>query len=102
MFQTITGFILLVCSMMISTAVYAEVDKQSKADAAVANILFDYDYGSEFATYRVNEDGFVDIIMARNTPEKFYSEILNRLQNHPDIDGVMPSKSGPACSVSNW
>jgi len=102
MSRKIAGFILLACCMLVTATGYAEDNKQSKADAAVANILFDYDFGSEFATYRVNEDGFVDIIMAKNTPAKVYSEILNRLQNHPDIDGVMPSKSGPACSVSNW
>jgi hypothetical protein len=100
--RKIAGFIVLVCCMLVAATGYAEDDKQSKADAAVANILFDYDFGSEFATYRVSEDGFVDIIMAKNTPANVYSEILNRLQNHPDIDGVMPSRSGPACSVSNW
>ena len=81
---------------------YSEQDAQSKADAAVANILFDYDYGNEFASYRVNEDGFVDILMARNTPDPVYGQILTRLQNHPDIDGVLASKTGPACKVSNW
>lgn len=93
---------LLILFFSISTPVFGEEDAQDKADRAVANILFDYDYGSEFASYRVNEDGFVDIIMARNTPSNIYSEILTRLQNHPDIDGVMPSKSGPACNISKW
>ena len=80
----------------------AEEDKQSKADIAVANILFDYEYGSEFSSYRVDENGFVDLIMASNTPNEIFSEILTRMQNHPDIDDVMSSKSGPACKISNW
>jgi len=80
----------------------AEEDKQSKADLAVANILFDYDYGSEFASYRVDDNGFVDLIMASNTPGHIYSEILTRMQNHPDIDDVLASKSGPACKISDW
>ena len=80
----------------------ADDDKQSRAELAVANILFDYDFGSEFASYRVDERGFVDLIMASNTPDEIYSEILTRMQNHPDIDDVLASKSGPACSVSNW
>jgi hypothetical protein len=95
-------FLLSACLLVASAAVSADEDRQSRADAAVANILFDYDYGSEFASYRVNEDGFVDIIMASNTPSQVYVEILNRLENHPDIDGVLASNSGPACKISNW
>lgn len=81
---------------------YAEEDAQSKADIAVANILFDYDFGSEFASYRINEDGFVDLLMASNTPDKIYVEILDRMNDHPDIDGVLASKTGPACKISDW
>ncbi len=84
-----------------STTTIAE-DAQSKAEVVVANILFDYDYGSEFATYKVNEDGFVDLTMASNTPDKVYGEILTRMKNHPDIDDVLASKSGPACQITNW
>jgi hypothetical protein len=94
--------LLSACLLIAGTVVFADEDRQSRADAAVANILFDYDYGSEFATYRINEDGFVDIIMASNTPSEIYVEILNRMENHPDIDGVLASNSGPACKVSNW
>jgi len=85
-----------------SNIAWSEEDKQSKADYAVANILFDYEYGSEFASYRIDENGFVDLIMASNTPDEIFSEILTRMQNHPDIDDVMSSKSGPACKISNW
>lgn len=88
--------------LVFSQVIWAEEDKQSKADIAVANILFDYDFGSEFASYRVDENGFVDLIMASNTPDEIYSEILTRMQNHPDIDDVLPSKSGPACKISDW
>ena len=89
-------------TLLASSFSCAEEDRQAKADLAVANILFEYDYGSEFASYRVDDNGFVDILMARNTPDEIYAEVLTRMQNHPDIDGVLASKSGPACKVSNW
>ena len=93
---------LIFISITFSATSWAEEDKQSKADIAVANILFDYEYGSEFASYRVDENGFVDLIMATNTPDNVFSEILTRMQNHLDIDDVMSSKSGPACKISDW
>lgn len=77
-------------------------DALTRVDAAVANILFDFDGADEFASYRVNEDGFVDIVFARNMPDKVYSELLTRLQNHPDISGVLAGKGGPACQVDSW
>ena len=74
-------------------------DEQGKADAAVANILFDYDGASEFASYRVSDSGEVDITFARNMPDKLYSEILNKLANNPDIKHVLAGKGGPTCSL---
>lgn len=74
-------------------------DELSKADAAVANILFEFDGASEFTTYKIREDGFVDIVFARNTPDKLYGEMLNRLQQHPDIKGVLAGRGGPVCSL---
>ena len=74
-------------------------DALSKADSAVANILFEYDGSEAFASYTVNDSGFVDIIFANNMPNTLYSEILNKLKNHPDIEGVLAGKTGPMCSV---
>ena len=84
--------VLSVC-LLASPLASSEEDRQAKADLAVANILFEYDFGSEFASYRVDENGFVDMLMARNTPDEIYAEILTLMQNHPDIDGVLASKS---------
>ena len=85
--------------LFINTANLSIADALEKADAAVANILFEYDGSNEFASYRISEDGFVDIVFARNTPDKLYSEILNRLQNHPDIRDVLAGKGGPVCRL---
>lgn len=70
-----------------------------KADAAVANILFEYDGSEEYATYKVNDDGSVDLIFASNTPDSLYEDILTQLQNHPHITSVLASKGGPICKL---
>jgi hypothetical protein len=74
-------------------------DAVSRADYAVANILFEYDGSEAFASYTVNDNGFIDIVFANNFPDTLYSEILNKLKNHPDIDGILAGKTGPICSV---
>ena len=102
MIKSFALFSVLSVCLLASPFNWSEEDRQAKADLAVANILFEYDYGSEFASYRVDDNGFVDILMARNTPDEIYAEILTLMQSHPDIDGVLASKSGPACKVSNW
>jgi len=76
---------------------WAEEDAQSKADRAVANLLFEYDGAEEFASYLIRPDGFADISFASNMPDALYSELLAKLQNHPDINGVIAGKGGRAC-----
>lgn len=71
-------------------------DALSKTSSAVANILFEHD-ADEFASYSIKDNGFLDITFARNTPDALYSEILNKLQKHPDIKGVLAGKGGPSC-----
>jgi len=36
---------------------------------------------------------------ARNIPDALYREILTKLQNHPDVDGVLSGKGGPPCRL---
>lgn len=74
-------------------------EAQDAADLAVANILFEYDGAGEFATYRIDGRGFVEITFASNMPDALYSEILNRLQHDPAIRGVLAGRGGPACSL---
>ena len=98
-------FGLLVC-LFSTTSVKADDDDiertpaYDKAHLAVSNILFDYEEpGYTFASFRVNENGFVDILFASNMPDALYGEILTRLQQHPDISGVLASQGGPACKL---
>lgn len=89
-------FAIITHIVIASSPICAEEDPQSVANAAVAGILFDYD-ANEFTSYSIREDGFADIIFARNTPDALYSEILNKLQHHPGIKGVLAGKGGPVC-----
>ena len=98
----LTTTLLLVIGVIFSTTSLAEMDAQSKADEAVAVTLFEYEGSDEFASYRVNESGFVDIVFARNMPDKLYAELLTKLQNHPNIDGVLAGKGGPVCKIDSW
>lgn len=72
-------------------------DATSRTSAAVTNILFEYD-ADDSASYSIRDNGFLDITFARNTPDALYSEILNKLKNHPDIKGVLAGRGGPTCS----
>ena len=88
--------VLITCGIAATGPVLAE-DALTKTSSAVASILFEYD-ADEFASYGIRNDGFLDITFARNTPDDLYSEILNKLQKHPDIKGVLAGKGGPSCS----
>jgi len=90
----------LVCAGLGGPLVQADDDPVSRANAAVSNILFDYD-ADQFASFLIRDDGFVDITFARNTPDALYSEMLGKLRAHPDIKGVLPGKGGPVCSQFN-
>ena len=91
--------LLLLAGLILTEPVLAD-DTRDKASTAVTSILFDYEV-NDYVTYSINDDGFVDIIFPSNTPDKVYGEILNRLQQNPDIDGVLASKGGPFCHIFN-
>ena len=93
-FTTIGLLIFLLTSLPVHSDSLA-----SKADLAVAEILFDYDGSEEYASYRVADDGFVDVTFAVNMPDDLYSNILARLNSHPDIKGVLAGKTGTFCPL---
>lgn len=88
---------LLTLLLLFSPFVFA--DELTRADEAVATILFEYDGSEEYATYKVNEDGSVDLVFASNMPDVLYEEILTRLQNHPHISSVLAGRGGPVCRL---
>ncbi len=90
----------LTCIGLCGPLSHADDDPASRANAAVSNILFDYD-ADQFASFAIRDDGFVDITFARNTPDVLYAEMINKLRAHPDIKGVLPGKGGPVCSQFN-
>jgi len=79
---------------------HADPIVQDKAELAVANILFDYSDGdTEFASYRVDEDGYAHVSFAINIPDELYSKIITSMQKHPDISDVIFDKGGPVCKL---
>lgn len=90
--------VILLTAICLTNLSMADDSPLDKADEAVANILFDYEYSEEYTSYAVKEDGFVDVTFAQNIPDKLYSEILSKLNNHPDINGVLAGKTGAYCA----
>jgi len=88
--------LVMTCGLSGTSPALAE-NAQEKTSAAVTNLLFEYD-ADEFASYRIRDDGSLDITFARNTPDTLYSEMLNKLQKHPDIKGVLAGRGGPTCN----
>lgn len=86
------GFFFIAISLAFWVTPILAEDTLSKADAAVANILFEYDEPEKFTSYVISESGFVDITFSSNTPDELYIEILKKLKSHPDIDGVLSGK----------
>ena len=79
------------------TAAFA--DAMSDADAAVTDILWNYEGAAENAVYAVDARGNLDITFPRDVPDDVYIEIIDELKAHPDIKGVLAGKSGPACGA---
>jgi len=96
--KNMKNMIFILLFMLYGTA-NALADELNDADAAVANILFDYEGSEEFATYIIKDDGFVDITFARNMPDKIYGEILTKLKSNQAIKGVLAGRGGPICRL---
>lgn len=70
-----------------------EMQIQSKADAIVANMLFDNDLNDK-ASYNISKSGSVTIKFAESVKEKNYTKIVNLLRSNKSIDGVYAEQSG--------
>ncbi len=92
------ALLFLTLTLFLGSAPVLASDAEAKAGEAVANVLFDFDGSNEFVSYRVREDGFVDAVFARNTPEALYTEVVEMLRANPDIKGVLAGRGGPTCS----
>lgn len=70
-----------------------EIVVQGKADAVVANVLFDNDL-NEKASYNVSKTGSVTIKFAESVKEKDYTKVVNLLRNNTDVNSVFTEQSG--------
>lgn len=73
---------------------------KAKASDAVTAILFES--GADYVSYVVQDNGYVSLTFPRNTPDAMYSKILNKMQQNPDIKGVLAGKGGPTCSSFSY
>jgi len=79
--------LLLACLFLTSLPAWAG---QDESEAALAKILWDEDM--ENVSYKLRSNGFIDITFGTAVKDEDYSRILNKLQNHPDIPGVLAGR----------
>lgn len=91
------GAVIAVCGLLAGLPAKAD-DAEAKASEAIANVLFDFDGSNEYVSYRVREDGFVDVTFARNTPEQLYADVVEKMRAAPGVTGVLAGRGGPTCS----
>jgi len=70
-----------------------QVETQSRADIAVASILFDTEM-STHASYNVRKNGHVEIEFAKSVKLFNYTMVVEKLRNHRDIKSVFAIQSG--------
>ncbi len=70
-----------------------EMAIQNKADAVVANLLFDNDLNDK-ASYNISKSGSVTIKFSESVKEKDYTKIVNLLRSNTSVDGVYAEQSG--------
>ena len=91
---------IIIILFSLSSLSSAEPVVRDKAELAVANILFDYSNGeTEYASYRVDDDGYAHVSFASNIPDELYGQIITTMQEHPDISDVIFDKGGPVCKL---
>ena len=69
------------------------MERQSKADAIVAGVLFENE-AEEYASYNVHKDGFVVISFDESVPSSKYTKIVDHLRSSKDISGVRAEQAG--------
>lgn len=81
---------LLVASLfMVATGALAG---EAESEAALTKILWDEEM--ENVSYKLRSNGFIDITFGSAVKDEDYSRILNKLQHHPDIPGVLAGRGG--------
>ena len=76
-----------------NTLTKEEMERQSKADAIVAGVLFENE-AEEYASYNVHKDGFVVISFDESVPSSKYPKIVDHLRSSKDISGVRAEQAG--------
>ncbi len=65
---------------------------QAEAEAALLEVLDSERIARGSYSYRVHEDGFVTILFSARILEEDLERVLDRLNRHPTIPGVLAAK----------
>jgi len=63
---------------------------QAASEAALREILRTENITN--VSYKVHEDGFIHIVFSGRMMEQDYDRVLDRLNRHPDIPGVLAAR----------
>ena len=75
-----------------------ELETQSRADASVAEVLFDAEMDNK-ASYNVSKDGEVTIEFVPSVTMLEYTRVVDKLRASPDIKSVHAEQSGSAVCI---
>lgn len=71
----------------------AELEKQAKADAVVASVLFDQEVDAN-TSYNVRKNGFVVMKFDNTVSAEKYITVVDLLRSNADVNGVRAEQSG--------
>lgn len=93
--QKLTTFLL--CSFLLTGQPLLAADPPLSAENAITDIIFEHD-ANDFVTYEIESSGYTKVTFARNTPDDIYNNMVSEMRKHPDINGLLPGKTGASCS----
>ena len=80
----------------------AEIERQNRADAFVAGVLFDHGL-DDSASYNVHKDGFVVVRFAPSVAIDDYTRVVNIMRASPDLGGVRAEQGGrEVCRLTGY
>jgi hypothetical protein len=80
--------LLLTLSLGLFTA--SALAAQTAAESALREILQTEQITN--VSYKVHEDGFINIVFSGRMMDQDYERVLDRLNRHPDIPGVLAAR----------
>ena len=83
-----------------NTLTNEEIQVQSNADTAAANILFEHEIDTQ-ASYYVHKNGFIVIKFHQSVPSNIYTKAVDEMRSSPMISGVDAWQGGRNVCILN-